>query len=112
MLNMFYVRFSLAGKLQDLSTFDKSTAVQNFYLDLEIRFEQKENKTELFQHTETALLAQLLPDIYCPNDTEDAVDDKVLYDKMVSLEKLPLEDFEKVVTSESYSKAIQSIQKA
>jgi hypothetical protein len=102
---------SLAGKLKGLSTFDKSTAVQNFYLDLEIRFEQKDNRTEIFQQTETDLLTLLLPDIYCPNDTEDAVDDKIFYDKMVSLEKLPLEDFEKVVTSKSYSKAIQSIQK-
>ena len=99
----------MAAKLKGLSTVEKSAAIQNFYLDLEIRFEQKENRAELLQQTEADLLGQLLPDIYCPNDSDDAVDDKVLVDKMSSLEKLPLEDFEKSVTSESYSKAIQSI---
>lgn len=83
--------------------------MQNFYLDLEIRFEQKETKWEIFKKSENELLTQLLPEIYCPSDTDDAVDDKVFFDKMFNLENLPLEDFEKLVTLESYEKAVKSI---
>lgn len=95
-------------EIEGKSTMDKSKAIQNFYSDLDIRFELQPDRLEIIQKAEAHLLTTLLPDIYSPIDTEDDLDDRVLLDKMNSLEKMPMEDLANLVTLETYAKAIES----
>lgn len=76
-------------------------------MNLDIRFEDRPDRLSIYERAEADLITNL-SNLYMPSDTDDAVLDKVLVDKMGNIQKLPLDALDENVSPEAYKEAIDS----